>query len=151
VASDGPSCNATLFGLAPCGVLPATGVTAGAVRSYRTFSPLPTFALRATVGKPRGPALRSTRSVRRRAVYFLCHWSVRLPCPGVTRRTALRSSDFPPAFALRASARQAHRNPGAKTGADSGCVNDTPLQGIPRSCAIIAKHNPHHETVSEIS
>src|SRR5438105_9433402 len=33
--------NATLFGLAPCGVLPATGVTVGAVRSYRTFSPLP--------------------------------------------------------------------------------------------------------------
>src|SRR5688500_9794726 len=33
--------NATLFGLAPCGVLPATDVTAGAVRSYRTFSPLP--------------------------------------------------------------------------------------------------------------
>ena len=32
---------ATLFGLAPCGVLPATGVAAGAVRSYRTFSPLP--------------------------------------------------------------------------------------------------------------
>ena len=30
--------------------------------------------------------------------------SVRLPCPGVTRRTALRSSDFPPAFALRAPA-----------------------------------------------
>jgi hypothetical protein len=33
--------GATLFGLAPCGVLPATDVTAGAVRSYRTFSPLP--------------------------------------------------------------------------------------------------------------
>ena len=28
------------------------------------------------------------RRERRRAVYFLCHWSVRLPCPGVTRRTA---------------------------------------------------------------
>ena len=40
MASDGQSYNATLFGLAPCGVLPATGVTAGAVRSYRTFSPL---------------------------------------------------------------------------------------------------------------
>src|SRR5256885_109074 len=33
--------GATLFGLAPCGVLPATRVTTGAVRSYRTFSPLP--------------------------------------------------------------------------------------------------------------
>jgi hypothetical protein len=31
----------SLFGLAPCGVYPASGVTAGAVRSYRTFSPLP--------------------------------------------------------------------------------------------------------------
>jgi len=30
-----------LFGLAPGGVYPATGVTVGAVRSYRTFSPLP--------------------------------------------------------------------------------------------------------------
>src|SRR5215216_1586465 len=44
--SDGPSDpasrpGASLFGLAPCGVLPATRVTTGAVRSYRTFSPLP--------------------------------------------------------------------------------------------------------------
>src|SRR5262249_5787125 len=30
----------SLFGLAPCGVLPATRVATGAVRSYRTFSPL---------------------------------------------------------------------------------------------------------------
>ena len=31
----------SLFGLAPCGVYPASGLTAGAVRSYRTISPLP--------------------------------------------------------------------------------------------------------------
>ena len=31
----------SLFGLAPDGVCPAAGVTAGAVRSYRTISPLP--------------------------------------------------------------------------------------------------------------
>ena len=31
----------SLFGLAPCGVYPASGFTAGAVRSYRTISPLP--------------------------------------------------------------------------------------------------------------
>jgi len=31
----------SLFGLAPCGVYPALGVTAEAVRSYRTISPLP--------------------------------------------------------------------------------------------------------------
>src|SRR6185369_7581522 len=44
--------GASLFGLAPCGVLPATRVATGAVRSYRTISPLPTFVLRTTVGKP---------------------------------------------------------------------------------------------------
>ena len=31
----------SLFGLAPCGVYPAPAVTGRAVRSYRTFSPLP--------------------------------------------------------------------------------------------------------------
>jgi len=31
----------SLFGLAPCGVYPAPDVTAGAVRFYRTISPLP--------------------------------------------------------------------------------------------------------------
>ncbi len=31
----------SLFGLAPCGVYHASAVTVGAVRSYRTFSPLP--------------------------------------------------------------------------------------------------------------
>jgi len=33
--------NPPLFGLAPCGVCPATVIAGGAVRSYRTFSPLP--------------------------------------------------------------------------------------------------------------
>jgi len=33
--------NPSLFGLAPCGVCPARCITAAAVRSYRTFSPLP--------------------------------------------------------------------------------------------------------------
>jgi len=36
-----PGARASLFGLAPCGVLPATRVATSAVRSYRTFSPLP--------------------------------------------------------------------------------------------------------------
>jgi len=69
-----------LFGLAPCGVYHALCIAAQAVRSYRTFSPLP----------PR---------TGRRAVCFLWHW----PSPGldagvpdVIRHTALRSSDFPP-------------------------------------------------------
>jgi hypothetical protein len=80
---------ATLFGLAPCGVLPATGVTAGAVRSYRTFSPLP---------------FDSPLSWLAQGGMFSVPLSVRLPCPGVTRRTALWSSDFPPLdSALRAS------------------------------------------------
>ena len=69
-----------LFGLAPCGVYPASGVTAGAVRSYRTFSPLPGFS-------------------RTRAVSSLWHLpsrSLDAPVPDVIRHTALRSSDFPP-------------------------------------------------------
>src|SRR4026209_548585 len=36
--------NISLFGLAPCGVLPAIRVATDAVRSYRTFSPLLAFA-----------------------------------------------------------------------------------------------------------
>jgi hypothetical protein len=74
--------RAPLFGLAPCGVLPATRVATGAVRSYRTFSPLPAFALRAKAGG-----------------IFSVPLSFGLPRPGITRRTALRSSDFPPTFA----------------------------------------------------
>ena len=45
-SSDLPGSSAghaigSLFGLAPGGVYPATAVTSGAVRSYRTISPLP--------------------------------------------------------------------------------------------------------------
>jgi len=39
--SRGPEGPTSLFGLAGGGVCPAVGVAAGAVRSYRTFSPLP--------------------------------------------------------------------------------------------------------------
>jgi hypothetical protein len=89
--SDGPSDGASLFGLAPCGVLPATRVTTGAVRSYRTFSPLP---------------LDSAQSAESKGGMFSVPLSFGLPRPGVTRRTALRSSDFPPFdSALRASLR----------------------------------------------
>jgi len=35
------SLKIALFDLAPCGVYPASSVTGEAVRSYRTFSPLP--------------------------------------------------------------------------------------------------------------
>ena len=67
----------SLFGLAPCGVYPAPGVTAGAVRSYRTFSPLPrrwnfrnggrtrqarpTRVLRFQGGPPTGPEKRARK------------------------------------------------------------------------------------------
>jgi len=56
----GRSDSASLFGLAPCGVLPATRVATSAVRSYRTFSPLPldSRAFARSLG----------------AVYFLCHF-----------------------------------------------------------------------------
>jgi hypothetical protein len=68
-----------LFGLAPCVVCPARCIAAAAVRSYRTFSPLPP-------------------SVRMRAVYFLWHFpsnGLEPGLPDVIRHTALRSSDFP--------------------------------------------------------
>jgi len=53
--------RAPLFGLAPCGVLPAIRVATNAVRSYRTFSPLPFDS----------PPDFADGSLR--AVYFLCH------------------------------------------------------------------------------
>ena len=58
---------------------------------------------RAMAGKPWGLPTVAPKA-RRWAVSFLCHWSVRLPCPGVTRRTALWSSDFPLLPALRGTA-----------------------------------------------
>ena len=39
--SAGEPARPSLFGLAPCGVCHACRITAAAVRSYRTFSPLP--------------------------------------------------------------------------------------------------------------
>jgi len=59
----------SLFGLAPCGVCPARSITEAAVRSYRTFSPLPL-----------------------RAVYFLWHFpsaGFEIGFPDVIRHTAL--------------------------------------------------------------
>jgi len=65
-----------LFGLAPGGVYPATAVTNGAVRSYRTISPLP-------APKCLGGIFSAALSVGSRP-------------PGVTWHPALRSPDFPP-------------------------------------------------------
>ena len=113
----------SLFGLAPCGVYPAPGVTAGAVRSYRTISPLPRRWSFRNGGRTRqaGP----TRVLRfqggppergvAEAVSFLWHWpSVRLKAhiPDVIRHTALRSSDFPPPANPRVSEESRQRPPG---------------------------------------
>ncbi len=72
---------APLFGLAPHGVCPASRIAAAAVRSYRTFSPLPD-------GYPPGGIVfcgtfRETRFER-------------IP-PAVSRHVALWRPDFPPA------------------------------------------------------
>ena len=89
----------SLFGLAPCGVYPASGVTAGAVRSYRTFSPLPRRrALAANSLEADRPGSSSKEGVAE-AVCFLWHWpstGLDARIPDVIRHTALRSSDFPP-------------------------------------------------------
>jgi hypothetical protein len=112
--------SSSLFGLAPCGVCPARAITDAAVRSYRTFSPLPRrrclgfVILREAkdLGVPRkSSAFLPTNESRfshaslqnpyndAAAVYFLWHFpSTRLEpgVPDVIRHTALRSSDFPP-------------------------------------------------------
>jgi hypothetical protein len=88
----------SLFGLAPCGVYHASAITAGAVRSYRTFSPLP-------------PTQEQSQGLLRAvAVCFLWHWPSTGPVPkvdarvpDVIRHTALWSSDFPPPAALAGS------------------------------------------------
>ena len=113
--SSGPPSNAPLFGLAPCGVLPATDLAAGAVRSYRTFSPLLAVA--------RGSKSRG----RRRAVCFLCHFPSgcpdrglpgALPCgvrtflsPKRQRREGGRSSGVAAAISIvsRSAAHRPHR------------------------------------------
>ncbi|MFT5390205.1 MAG: hypothetical protein ACI8PT_000389 [Gammaproteobacteria bacterium] len=45
--------TAPLFGLAPGGVYPATSVASGAVRSYRTISPLPFRLAHSSRGRPK--------------------------------------------------------------------------------------------------
>ena len=82
----------SLFGLAPCGVCPARSITGAAVRSCRTFSPLP----RRSCHPP--PQLQGvTRTAGR---YVFCgtfrQRSFEKRRPDVIRHTALWSSDFPP-------------------------------------------------------
>ncbi len=58
----------SLFGLAPGGVYPAAAVTSRAVRSYRTFSPLPAkagglFSVALSLGSPPPDVIRHLASV----------------------------------------------------------------------------------------
>ena len=86
----------SLFGLAPCGVCPARRITAPAVRSYRTFSPLPRRCRR-------GGMFSVALSVEWTRPSKLEPGTL----PDVIRHTALRSSDFPlpPLDAARATVR----------------------------------------------
>jgi hypothetical protein len=82
--------TSSLFGLAPCGVCPARNITATAVRSYRTFSPLPR--------RRSAPALQVRIHNDGGAVCFLWHFpstGLEPGLPDVIRHTALWSSDFP--------------------------------------------------------
>ena len=88
----------SLFGLAPCGVYPASGVTDGAVRSYRTISPLPLRGA-ALWTNPQAIPGRPPEGGLAEAVSLLWHWpsaDLEVRIPDVIRHTALRSSDFPP-------------------------------------------------------
>jgi hypothetical protein len=114
----------SLFGLAPCGVCHARCITAAAVRSCRTFSPLPCrrcelflsadgsqtchccVAQHATLRgrSPRRPkqggsgASKTTTHNGGRAVSSLWRFpstGLHAGCPDVIRHTALWSSDFP--------------------------------------------------------
>jgi hypothetical protein len=85
----------SLFGLAPCGACPARCITAAAVRSCRTFSPLPRRSSQTSIRKSEQNS---------GAVYFL--WrspstGLKTGFPDVIRHTALWSSDFPPASQKR--------------------------------------------------
>ncbi len=92
-----------LFGLAPRGVCRAADITARAVGSYPTVSPLPSAA----IVRPAEGLASSRSSIRARRRFIFCG-TVRSPAPafadarspGVTRRVALRSPDFPPVDSL---------------------------------------------------
>ncbi len=110
----GRSRASSLFGLAPCGVCHARCITAAAVRSYRTFSPLPRRRSEpnssdSTRNRIRKPRSRSDDG----AVCFLWHFpstGLEPGLPDVIRHTALRSSDFPPSL-RRATVRSGCQHP----------------------------------------
>ena len=84
--------NPSLFGLAPCGVCPARSITATAVRSYRTFSPLPRRRSGPVVKDPRlapkeRTPSRSTTTTRR---YVFCG-TFRRTLPPILARVSSRT------------------------------------------------------------
>ncbi len=83
-----PACR-PLFGLAPGGVCPATSVTRGAVRSYRTFSPLLAFALSGFVAAGLFRACRAVAALAAKAGGSISvALSLRSPSPDVIRHRA---------------------------------------------------------------
>ena len=101
---------ASLFGLAPCGVLPATDLTAGAVRSYRTFSPLLAFALRASAKQASWACRAGEREAREGGRYLFCATFLQVALTGrypahCPTEFGLSSRLRPPPFGLQASAR----------------------------------------------
>ena len=119
-----------LFGLAPRGACRAAGITACAVGSYPTFSPLPCAAVEEDLPKVWPPA---DHRCRRTGGLFSVALSVAVPSPaqppGVTRRAALRSPDFPPGFTLRhcpaitRPARSFYYNPAAPGNSSGGSLS----------------------------
>jgi hypothetical protein len=89
----------SLFGLAPCGVYPAFGVAVEAVRSYRTFSPLPRgLAVQACALSVRPLAARNPKialGVRR---YILC--GTRHPRAFTSSRSGRYPAHCPAEFGL---------------------------------------------------
>jgi hypothetical protein len=81
-----------LFGLAPGGVYPASDVTAGAVRSYRTFSPLPFCGFCRKVGRVFSVAL-SVGSLPVRVTDHPALW-----CSDFPLRRQNQRSDHPVSF-----------------------------------------------------
>ncbi len=95
-----------LFGLAGGGVCPAIAVTRDAVRSYRTFSPLPLTC----GGRFASPACsrRAKPGPHVKGGMFSVALSLGSRRVAVSNHRALPSSDFPPGRANRPSDRLAH-------------------------------------------
>ena len=118
-----------LFGLAPRGVCHAGRITAAAVRSYRTFSPLPA----------------APKHDRR---YILCGTFRRrrlepVP-PAVSRRAALWRPDFPPAFASGYPSGE-HPRPSVASDVDAVVV------GTPFPAALLPVHILAGELQEQVS